>query len=309
MKTIKITILLLICWSTALAQNTFPTPSGNVGIGISTPLSKLHLYHDDSEVSANVGLTIEQDGTGDSKLQFLLTGVQRWVAGIDNSDGDKFIIGRGLDWSQSKNFVIDNSGHVGIGTLTPSKEFEVNGTILSNNFMSSASNTTYNHFIRNGTGAALYINQVESNASLPILRLSSGTATANQNVRFTVENDGSVGIGTTNLEGYRLAVNGSIRSKEVKVEANWSDFVFSDNYQLRTLEEVEQHINENGHLPEIPSEAEVTENGINLGEMNAKLLMKIEELTLYLIEQNNQNQAQQARIERLEEKISRLENE
>lgn len=68
----------------------------------------------------------------------------------------------------------------------------------------------------------------------------------------------------------------------------WSDFVFENDYDLPTLEEVEEHIAENGHLPEIPSEAEVTENGINLGEMDAKLLQKIEELTLYLIEQNKE---------------------
>ena len=89
----------------------------------------------------------------------------------------------------------------------------------------------------------------------------------------------------------------------------WSDFVFGIDYELRTLEEVEKHINAKGHLPEIPSEAEVTENGINLGEMNAKLLQKIEELTLYLIEQNKQNQTQQARIEQLEQKLSQLGNE
>ncbi len=70
-----------------------------------------------------------------------------------------------------------------------------------------------------------------------------------------------------------------------------SDFVFENDYELRTLEEVEQHINEKGRLPEIPSETEVTENGINLGEMNAKLLQKIEELTLYY------NRAKQAEFD------------
>ena len=64
--------------------------------------------------------------------------------------------------------------------------------------------------------------------------------------------------------------------------------MFESNYELRTLEETEKFISENKHLPEIPSEAEVTENGINLGEMDAKLLQKIEELTLYLIEQNKE---------------------
>ncbi|MDE0472503.1 MAG: hypothetical protein OXH57_11240, partial [Ekhidna sp.] len=113
---------------------------------------------------------------------------------------------------------------------------------------------------------------------------------------------GAIGIGTVKTGSHKLAVEGSIGAREVKVKASgWSDFVFEKDYTLRPLEEVEQHINENGHLPEIPNEAEVAENGINLGEMNVKLLQKIEELTLYLIEQNKQNQSQQAEIEDLKQ--------
>ena len=122
--------------------------------------------------------------------------------------------------------------------------------------------------------------------------------------------DGVVGIGTTNPDpNFNLSVNGRIRSKEVKVEANWSDFVFYDDYKLRTLEEVEEHIKENGHLPEIPSEADVTENGINLGEMNAKLLMKIEELTLYMIDLNKEVKQLKSENQELKEKVKSLENE
>ncbi|WP_369012981.1 hypothetical protein [Flavobacterium anhuiense] len=70
----------------------------------------------------------------------------------------------------------------------------------------------------------------------------------------------------------------------------WSDFVFKKEYNLRTLEEVEKHIVEKGHLENIPCEEEVLKNGINLGEMNAKLLQKIEELTLYMIEMKKENE-------------------
>ncbi|MNQ47936.1 hypothetical protein D3C85_617950 [compost metagenome] len=66
----------------------------------------------------------------------------------------------------------------------------------------------------------------------------------------------------------------------------WPDFVFKKEYDLPTLEEVEKHITEKGHLENIPSEDEVLKNGINLGDMNAKLLQKMEEMTLYMIEQN-----------------------
>ncbi|KAA1247853.1 hypothetical protein [Aquimarina sp. RZ0] len=109
--------------------------------------------------------------------------------------------------------------------------------------------------------------------------------------RITVLAGGNVGIGTNNPDA-TLAVNGNIHTKEVKVDLNgWPDYVFEDDYKLPTLQQVEDHIIEKGHLENIPSAAEVTENGIQLGEMNAKLLQKIEELTLYMIEQNKKTEA------------------
>ncbi len=105
----------------------------------------------------------------------------------------------------------------------------------------------------------------------------------NNNI-LTVGRDGNVGIGTASPNAM-LAVNGNIRAKEVKVEtANWPDYVFAKNYELPSLQSTEQHIKDKGHLPGIPSGADVQANGVNLGEMNAKLLQKIEELTLYLID-------------------------
>ena len=111
--------------------------------------------------------------------------------------------------------------------------------------------------------------------------------------------NGSVGIGTINPGTWKLAVNGNIRAKEIKVETGWSDFVFEGGYDLPTLEEVEQHIKEKGHLKDIPSAKEVKENGVFLGEMDSKLLQKIEELTLYVIELNKKIEKQQQEIEQL----------
>jgi uncharacterized protein DUF2341 len=99
---------------------------------------------------------------------------------------------------------------------------------------------------------------------------------------------GNVGIGTTNIPSdYKLAVNGKIMSEEVKVQlqSQWPDYVFAKDYTLPTLEEVKKHIEEKGHLMNIPSAKEVETNGIQLGEMNKLLLEKIEELTLYILEQ------------------------
>ncbi|WP_320052040.1 hypothetical protein [uncultured Acetobacteroides sp.] len=103
------------------------------------------------------------------------------------------------------------------------------------------------------------------------------------NMNFFMNSNGNVGIGTENPTN-KLDVNGTIRAKEVKVESGWADFVFKPDYQLRPLAEVEQFISTNGHLPEIPTTKEVEQNGVSLGEMNAKLLQKVEELTLYVID-------------------------
>ncbi|WP_194150830.1 hypothetical protein [Flavobacterium pectinovorum] len=115
--------------------------------------------------------------------------------------------------------------------------------------------------------------------------------------------NGNFGIGTINPKN-KLDVNGTIHSQEVKVDMNgWSDFVFKKEYNLPTLKEVENHIAEKGHLENIPSEKEVLKNGINLGEMNAKLLQKIEELTLYMIEMKKVNEKQDEKIMILESRL------
>jgi hypothetical protein len=102
--------------------------------------------------------------------------------------------------------------------------------------------------------------------------------------------NGNVGIGLNNPTN-KPDVNGTIHSNEVKVDmTGWSDFVFKKEYNLPTLEEEEKHIAEKGHLENIPSEEEVLKNGISLGDMNAKLLQKIEELTLYMIEMKKENE-------------------
>jgi len=203
---------------------------------------------------------------------------------------------------------INSNGKVGIGTTTPQFQLDVN----------AGNSNTHARFI--GSYSGIQGIQVERSGGDKIRLVSNysgygGGLESTSALRFSVNGNkisspaiyvntnGQTGIGTTSLGTHKLAVEGTIGAREIKVEASgWSDFVFENDYELRTLEEVEKHISEKGHLPEIPSEAEVTKNGINLGEMDAKLLQKIEELTLYLIEQNK-------KIEELTEKVQRLENE
>mgnify|MGYP000748724498 CR=1 FL=1 len=94
-------------------------------------------------------------------------------------------------------------------------------------------------------------------------------------------------------------MNIRIRTTEIVVETGWADFVFEDDYQLRSLEEVESYIAENGHLPDVPSAQHVEENGVTVGEMEATLLQKVEELTLYMIELKKQNDSLQSEIDDL----------
>ncbi len=100
--------------------------------------------------------------------------------------------------------------------------------------------------------------------------------------------NGNVGIGTANPTE-KLAVSGTIRAKEIKVEANpWPDYIFNDDHQLMPLDSLASFVKENKHLPNIAFAKSVEENGVALGELNRQLLQKIEEMTLYLIQQNKE---------------------
>jgi metal-dependent hydrolase (beta-lactamase superfamily II) len=130
-----------------------------------------------------------------------------------------------------------------------------------------------------------------------------GDLTINSNNRGellrVIGDSGNVGIGTTNPTE-KLAVNGKIRAKEVIVDTGWSDYVFAKNYKLASLSEVEQHIQTLGHLPGVPSAQEVAEKGVSVGDMQAVLLAKIEELTLHVIAQQKELSALRAKVTTLE---------
>jgi len=103
--------------------------------------------------------------------------------------------------------------------------------------------------------------------------------------RLAIKVDGKVGIGTTSPDQL-LTVNGTIHSKEVKVDlaVPAPDYVFEKDYKLPSLDEIKTYIDRNKHLPDVPSAKEMEANGVQLGEMNMVLLKKIEELTLYMID-------------------------
>lgn len=126
--------------------------------------------------------------------------------------------------------------------------------------------------------------------------VSGGSAMIEGNI-YT---DSNIGVGTHTFSDstgdYRVSVNGAIRALRVRVYTTWADYVFNKDYDLPTLEEVEQQIKDNGHLKDIPSAKEVEDKGIELGEMNKLLLQKVEELTLYMIEMNKEITALKSQI-------------
>ncbi|VXD10889.1 hypothetical protein [Marinoscillum sp. 108] len=271
---------------------TFKT-NGNVGIGTSNPSGqwgeKLHVFSSNS----NNGIKIERgDGASGSFLAY-----QNAVyLGSGSSHNLGFLIGG------TTKVLLNTNGILGIGTTTPSTQWGEKLHVHSNN-----SNTGIK--IGRGDGAWGSFLAYEDGVYLGSGSVHKLGFLIGGQTKLLINQTGDVGIGTTSPDA-KLAVNGTIHTKEVRVDLNgWSDFVFEKDYELLTLEEVEQHINENGHLPEIPSEAEVTENGINLGEMNAKLLQKIEELTLHLIQEHKNTQELSKKIERLENELTTLKNE
>ncbi len=120
-------------------------------------------------------------------------------------------------------------------------------------------------------------------------------------------NAGNVGIGKTNPQN-KLDVNGTIHSKSVLIDLNgWSDYVFKKEYRLPSLTEVKTYIDQHQHLPEIPSEREMVKNGLDVSEMNKLLMKKVEELTLYLIEKDQQDEEKDKVLENMQKRIAQLE--
>ena len=268
----------------------FIKDNGNVGIGTSSPSSNLHVDGNDTRIKVThqdnaAGLSIGQ-------WDYINNRIESWGREllITNYYGNTYFGSSG-----NKQLTLTQSGNIGIGTTNPLTKLTINGA-------DSQSWGSGIGLLRSGVDGRILVDT----DGMKFRNMNSGKNfifrnSSNQTTVF-IKDNGNIGIGTTNPNSWKLAVNGNIRAKEIKVETGWSDFVFENNYKLPTLKEVENHIKEKGHLKNIPSAKEVEKNGIFLGEMNSKLLQKIEELTLYTIQQEK-------RLDNLESKNEKLEEE
>jgi hypothetical protein len=277
MKKVYTTIIGIAIALPSLAQWTIPgvninnTNTGNVGIGTTNPARKL-------DVLSGTGVT-----------PFAAVGPNGYIL-VDN-------VGTGQSYYRANVFhqfqgtsgtpilTIQGGGNVGIGTTSPQSIFNIQqsagGELMFSDGYGGAGN--YRNSIKN-----IHVGSNDAAANKMQFYVGDGTATG-QNEALTLLGNGSVGIGTTAPEAaFKLSVNGTIRSKEIKVQATWSDYVFDKEYQLKPITEVDAYIKKNHHLPDVPSAAEVEKNGVNLGETSSLLLKKIEELTIYLIEKDKQ---------------------
>ena len=280
----------------------------NVGIGknIVTPANKLEIKSDTldrsglrftnlkstSTTTVANGKSLSVNALGDVVL------VNTTASSIPDSMIVKFI-GTGL----TKN--------VGIGTITPNNKLEITAT---QNDKSGLRFTKLNSASTAPTGNGKVLS-VDANGDVIIVKDSLGASTnsgwqAITGGRIQNSNTGAVVIGalnTTNLPGnYKLYVKDGIMAEEVKIAvqgtADWADYVFASNYKLRPLSEVAEFVRLNKHLPEVPSAEDVVKNGVNVVKMESKLLEKIEELTLYMIELKKENDSLKRRLDKVEKR-------
>ncbi len=293
--------------------------NANTGIGTSSPQSLLHIISTANNllkiqsVTGGAGNTAGIDFCTFSTPTSRVARIEAFDKGYFNGDLVFYTDGDNIDNANTtEKMRILMNGNVGIGTPSPNQKLEVNGSILENSENSSMgidalSNARLGFIKKFG-----YFPVIASDNGNPIIFSQSDQVGVNTNVsgailteRMRIDGSGNLGIGTPSPDA-KLAVKGQIHAQEVKVDLNGSvapDYVFNKDYRLTSLDSIKNYIDQNKHLPEVPSAAAMEKNGIQLGEMNMLLLKKIEELTLYVIELRNGNEIQKRQIENLNARI------
>jgi hypothetical protein len=305
--------------------------NGSVGIGTTTPSTKTHicgtLTIDPNGIANNYseGIRIGNASNGYSLVQFGVNTTQavgqqtnQWWAGKDGIDNGFTIYGN----TCNNALHISPNGNTGIGTTNPQSKLDVQGDIYINSGIDDNHIYWGRHNLTMGTPAGDYAHNVLSlkpgGASqgklVSVFQMFNAPSESQHDLKVVIQTDGnsffnggSVGIGTTTPD-QKLTVKGKIHAEEVIVDLNVpvADYVFAKDYSLMPLHKVEQYVHQNSHLPDIPSATEIKEQGLSMGEMQNKLLKKIEELTLYVIEQNKSKEELEAKYNELVKKVDAL---
>lgn len=334
------TLLIACCLLSADAYgqtNTFPYPSaGNVGIGVTSPAAKFSVSNFGSELvgsSASSLFRVSSQAIGDNAGAEVSLGsfgfqgsypnnVSLGIRGFRHNSGSTYtntgiVIGLDVDNTVREGgfITLRQGGNVGIGALNPRVRLDVSGKAIIQNTLSTNDYTNvaqHNGQIRilNGLGSfgsrALEIALMDDGKGV----IQANEAGVGYNTLLLNPASGNVAIGMVSPPaGYKLAVAGNIiaESVVVKLQSTWPDYVFKPQYNLRSLAEVRSYISHNQHLPDMPTDEEIARDGINIGEINAKLLKKVEELTLYLLEKDQQIVEQQKKTDQQEVRIALLE--
>ncbi|MCK9403724.1 MAG: hypothetical protein M0Q26_10035 [Chitinophagaceae bacterium] len=272
--------------------------SGFVGIGTTSPGAPL-----DISGSSRAYMQFNETGTGGRAYQILSTNNANSDAG-----GGKFAFrDPGVSGSAGYRIVIDNTGNVGVGTTNPdagSKLHVAGGILVSGAFSSTSGNTGgFDYF----GGGSRFFSMGTSGATKGTFTWIAKGADGSSTTSMIIDPNGNIGIGTITTLSEKLSVNGNISAKKLIVtQTGWSDYVFDKDYKLRSIQNLEAFINQNKHLPEVPTAKEVEANGISVGDNQALLLKKIEELTLYMIEMNKSNNQMKAEIKAQAKEIKQL---
>ncbi|MDN5212048.1 tail fiber protein [Fulvivirgaceae bacterium BMA12] len=197
--------------------------------------------------------------------------------------------------------IFQPTGFVGIGTNNPRGNLELSNG--NRNLLFDFVGVTGHRILADGSNGGslqLQFNAVDVASSVFAIDEQLSSDINDTQRRFTIHKGGNVAIGGNPDSNAKLTVAGKIHSQEVKVTVGaGSDFVFKEDYKLMPLRKLETYIRENKHLPDIASEKEMLEKGLELGAFQMKLLQKVEELTLYVIELEKENKRQQKEIESL----------
>ncbi len=275
-------------------------PNGNIGIGINNPTARLDIVGGPCWSSYCWKKALQVDNA--SALSFRVSPSLSY--GIGASAGDNslyfFTASDGAVTPPAYRMVLTQNGGFGVSSRLYPGMMGTEGGYSLVHFKNGTSTT--GGIVRASIGSSDY---GDAPLGFQSSRIDISTGGVN---RMSITNDGKVGIGINNSAqmpgNYKLYVADGILTEKVRVAlkstSDWADYVFANDYKLWSLTEVETYIRENKHLPGVPSAEEVQKTGIDMAAMDAKLLEKIEELTLYVIGIQKENEVLKARISALE---------